>query len=82
MKQIVYTVIDSGIDGRAPSTVLYAAPSEEERDRLLNSDPSKMWRATGEQIVDLEVARKAALAKLNGIDRLALGLPNWLEERK
>lgn len=75
MKVIVYTATDSGIDGRAPTTVLYASLSEAERDAMIEADPSRAWRGKSEVIVDLSVVAAQALAKLDGIDRLALNLP-------
>ena len=76
-KKIVYTVTDNGIDGRGPTVTLYASYNETERDRMLEEDKSKAWRSTHEQIVDMDTAVCQALSKLNGIDRLVLGLPPW-----
>lgn len=76
-KRIAYLATDNGIDGREPTKVMYASFDEKERDALLNADKSKAWRSKAEQIVDVEAARKKALAKLDGIDRLVLGLPAW-----
>lgn len=77
MKRIVYTVIDSGVDGREPAKVLYATFSETERDALLEQDAAKAWRSKAEAIVDEAAAVGEALAKLNGVDRLVLGLSAW-----
>lgn len=41
---------------------------------------AKAWRHTGYVVVDLAEARHVALAKLNGIDRLVLGLSTWLSK--
>lgn len=76
-KRIAYLATDNGVDGREPTTVMYASFDEKERDALLNADKAKAWRSKGEQLVDVEAARKKALAKLDGIDRLVLGLPAW-----
>lgn len=76
-KKIVYVATDSGVDGCAPTKVMYAAFDEAERDTMLEADKSKAWRGTSEVIVDVEAARKKALTKLDGIDRLVLGLPAW-----
>lgn len=76
-KQIAYLVTDSGIDGREPTRVMYATFDEKERDALLAADKSKAWRSTSEQIVDVTAAQAKALNKLDGIDRLVLGLPAW-----
>jgi hypothetical protein len=77
MKRIVYVAEDTGIDGLAKASVLYASFNEAERDSLINADPSKAWRTKGERIIDPAVAYKQALAKLDGVDRLVLGLKPW-----
>lgn len=79
MKQIIYLVNDEGIDGMAPSRTLYASFDEKERDDLLAKDKSKAWRVKAEKIIDTDTAKTQALAKLDGIDRLVLGLPSWVE---
>lgn len=79
-KQIAYMAVDNGIDGTSKDSILYASFDEDELKRLHQKDKSKNYRTLKEQIVDVEVAKKQALAKLNGIDRLVLGLPNWIEE--
>ena len=76
-KQIVFLVTDNGVDGRAPTTVRYASFSESERDAMIDADPSKAWRGKEERILDIEAAKAQALAKLDGIDRLVLGLKPW-----
>lgn len=80
-KKIIYTANDSGIDGREKTRVLYASFDESEIKALHNKDKSKAWRQLGEEIVDMDKARAKALAKLDGIDRAVLGLPNWIEEK-
>lgn len=77
MKRIVYTAIDSGVDGRGQTTAVYASFNEQERDSMINADASKAWRAKHECIIDPAVTYRQALAKLNGIDRLVLGLKPW-----
>ena len=76
-KQIVYVVTDSGIDGLAPTTVLYASFEERERDAMVEADKAKAWRSKAEKIIDVASARAQALAKLDGVDRLVWGLPAW-----
>lgn len=77
MKRIVYTAIDSGVDGRGQTTTLYASFNEQERDSMINADAGKARRSKHECIIDPGVAYQQALAKLNGIDRLVLGLKPW-----
>jgi len=73
-KRIVYTIIDSGVDGREKSRTVYASFLELERDERFDKDPSKAWKMKGESIVDVGTARAQALAKLDGLDKLVLGL--------
>lgn len=80
MKKIVYIGVDNGIDGRERDQILYAAWKEDELLKLHKSDKSKNLRTCSEIIVDVEKAKKEALAKLNGVDRLVLGLEDWITE--
>lgn len=81
MKQIAYLAIDNGVDGRAPPSVMYASFDEAELDAMIAADKSKAWRTKTEAIVDHAVARQQALGKLNGIDRLVLGLKPWPDNK-
>ena len=74
MKQIAFTIIDNGIDGREPARIVYAAWNDAARDAALARNPNKAYLRPDEQIVDVDKAKAAALAKLNGLDRLLLGL--------
>lgn len=77
MIRIVYVAIDNGIDGRDKDSILYAAYSDLEIAALFAADKSKAWRRMTHQTIDPAVAYQQALAKLNGIDRLVLGLKPW-----
>lgn len=77
MKRIVYVATDSGMDGMAPTKVLYASFDEAERDAMIEADKSKPWRSKDERIIDVDHAIAKALSKLDGIDRLVLGLKPW-----
>jgi hypothetical protein len=80
-KKIAYIATDNGIDGMEKTSILYATFDEEELKAIHNRDKSKAWRRLTEQIVDVDKAKEQALAKLNGIDRLVLGLPNWVDNK-
>lgn len=80
-KKIAYCAVSYGVDGREKKSILYASFDEDELNVLHNKDKSKNFREVEEEIVDVDEARKEALAKLDGIDRLVLGLPNWLEDK-
>ena len=77
MKKIVYYVVDNGIEGTGKDRILYASFDENELDQKLSKDPSKNWRTKKEKILDEGPATAQALSKLNGIERLLLGLPAW-----
>ena len=79
-KKIVFVAVDNGIDGRSKDKILYASFDENDVKALHSKDKAKNWRRLTEQIVDVDQARLKALAKLDGVDRLVLGLPNWIEE--
>lgn len=74
MKQIAYTIIDNGIEGTEPDDVVAAFWDETARDEALNKSKNKNYLRVGEVIVDLEKRKVEALAQLDGIDKLVLGL--------
>jgi hypothetical protein len=75
-KRIAYLIADNGVDGREKTTILFATWDEQQRDTVHENSANKNWQHKAEEIVDETVARTQALAKLNGIDRLILGLPD------
>lgn len=77
MKRIVYTATASGVDGLGMPKPLYASFDEKTRDAMVESDKAKNWRSKSECIIDPAVAYQQALSKLNGVDRLVLGLKPW-----
>ncbi len=81
MDKIVYIAIDNGIDGKEKDNILYASFDEIQFNELLNRDKSRNFRTPHKIIINVAVARREALAKLNGIDRLVLGLPDWINEK-
>lgn len=72
MKIIAYTITDSGIDGKEKTVVRSAFLDEGERDAALAADKNVAYLSKGEQIIDPNAAHAKALAKLDGIDKLAL----------
>ena len=81
-KKIVYIAVDNDIEGNEEDDILYASFNEDELKSLHNKDKSKNYRKLSEIIVDVDVARANALAKLDGVDRLILGLPSWIDEKE
>ena len=74
MKKIVYTAIDNGVDGLGKSNVRFANFDEDALKKFHNDHPNKNWLRLSEEIVDTEERKKKALAKLDGIDKLVLGI--------
>lgn len=73
-KEIIYTVLDNGIDGREKSRVVFASKNEEARDNWLDKSPNKNWYRKDEEIVDLEVLKEETLKTMNPIQKLALNM--------
>lgn len=70
--RIVYLATDYGVDGRDKRRIVHAAWSMEALTKKLDKDPAKAWRNVEKEIADTDAVRKAALAKLNGLDKLVL----------
>lgn len=75
-KKIVFLITSNGIDGRAPTSIEFASFSEEERDSVYNSkkNKNKPYQSTSEKIIDPEEEKKKALAKLDKVDKMILGV--------
>lgn len=73
-KIIAYTVIDNGIEGKEKNRIVYADGDETLRDKWFSNAKNKAWYRKSEQIVNIEEVKKAALAKLDGIDKMLLGI--------
>ena len=73
-KRIVYTCVDSGVDGKDKPRIVHAFFHEHERDKAFNDSKNKAYLSKQEQIVEVNSAEQAALAKLDGLDKLVLGL--------
>lgn len=76
-KGIAYLAVDHGVDGREPARVMFAAWDEGDLAAQFDACKSKAWLTKSEVIVDIADARRKALAKLDGVDRLVLGLEPW-----
>ena len=74
----VYVAMDDA--GPDPQRVVYAAFNKERLIELAEHDRSFSYRSVGTIQIDVGTARKQALARLNGIERLVLDLPSWVDE--
>lgn len=73
-KKIVYTANDNGVDGKEKTNVIFATFNEDELKIKHEADINKNWITLGEEIVEVDSRKKQALSKLDGIDKLVLGI--------
>lgn len=80
MKKIAYLVVDNGIDGRSPDSIVYCSMYESERDEWFKKSANKNWYRKTEQIVNLREIALELWKTLNPIQKAALldtGCPMW-----
>ena len=79
MKEIIYTVLDTGEDGRGKITEVFASKCEKERDTYLALMPkyNKMLAISTEKIVNLEEIADTLFTSLTPTQKLALRYTNW-----
>lgn len=82
MKKAYFLVIDDGVEGQGPSKIVFASSQEKTRDNWLEMHPLKNYYRAEDKVLDLDQVRKNALSKLDGIERLALGIEQRSNERK
>ncbi len=73
MKQAIFTVVDNGQDGRAPSNIVFASTDEAERDEWYNNHRNKPYFTRHDVVKDLDKVAGQVKARLNGLEKLALG---------
>lgn len=66
--------IRDGVDGRGPAKVMYAYLTPEQLDRRIADDKNKAWRTVEKKIVNLATVKAQALAKLDGIEKMAINM--------
>ncbi len=73
--RIVYLVTNSGMDGRAKEHIDFADYSESARDKWYEKlGKNRCYYSKTKRIVETIPATKQALARINGLDRLLLGI--------
>ena len=79
MKEIIYTVLDTGEDGRGKITEVFASKCEKERDTYLAlmTKYNKMLAISTEKIVNLEKIADTLLSTLTPTQKLALRYTDW-----
>lgn len=78
--KIVYLVTDHGMDGRGHESILFASFDEQARDRWFDGCKNKAYFSKTKRIIEVEKELKQTLAKLNGIHRLMLSIPQRAEK--
>jgi len=73
-KVIIYTAVESGMDGRGKARNVFASYSEKERDTWFEQSKNKNFYRKDEGIFETEKTQSSALAKLDAVDRLSLGI--------
>lgn len=82
MKQIIFVVVDNGVDGRGSNHVVFATTNENERDSWFNNHPNKCYFRCVDEIHDLQNVALAAWTKLNAVEKLSFlstNAPMWKE---
>lgn len=82
MKQIAHLISDHDQDGRGKKTITVAFWKESEQIAAFEQDRNKAYRTLESIVVDPEEHRKKALAKLDGLDKLLLGITGEPSERQ
>lgn len=62
------------MDGRAPTSIVFASYDSQECDEIYNRSKNKAYYSQTKQIVEVEKETKQAMAKLNGLQRLMLDI--------
>ena len=82
MKEIIYTVLDTGEGGRGKITEVFASKCEKERDTYLAlmskyKKYNKMLAISTEKIVNLEEIADTLFKTLTPTQKLALRYTDW-----
>lgn len=81
MKQVIYLVVDNGIDGLGRDCIRYASTLESERDEFYFNSPNKNWYRVRDIVGDLDSIANKIWDKLDALEKLSLervDCPIWL----
>ena len=74
-EKIMYLVCDYGVDGRAKESIRYASDLRREAEEWIEDCGSNgKWYRLVPRIVNVKQAGEAALRRIDGLDRVLLGL--------
>lgn len=76
MKKIIFSIASNGVDGLEHKTIYKAFFDEKERDNYLKIMKNSSYFYPLDEIVDIEKETSKSRNKLNGIDKLLLGINN------
>lgn len=80
MKQIIFLVVDFGVDGRGSRSIRFATTDEAERDNFYNTSPNKGYYNCEDAIFDLGAVALSVWKKLDAVEKLSLlstNAPMW-----
>jgi hypothetical protein len=83
MKQVIFLVVDNGIDGKAGDCIVYASTNENERDEFYDTSLNKNWYRVKDVVEDLDTVAVKTWDKLNALEKLSLERVDckiWLEK--
>jgi len=74
MDKIVYLIVDHGVEGREKESINVASFSEKYINHTLGNLKFPNYYSKTKRIVEVDSATKQALSRINGLDRLLLGI--------
>ena len=72
--KIVYLITDNGMDGRAPTSIVFASYDSQECDDTYNRSKNKAYYGQSKKIIEIEKETRQAMVKLDGVQRLMLDI--------
>jgi len=74
MDKIIYTIESNGIDGRGKLEIINASFEKEIINNIFNNLKWRGYYSMNKRIIDPSAEAKKGISKLNGVERLILGL--------
>lgn len=81
-KQAIFLITSNGVDGREKTVYEFASTDEQDRDKVFEQCSQRGFNHTVEIVVDLTEHKAKALAKLDAVDLLSLGLEQPFAKRR
>ena len=74
MKSIAFLIVSNGVDGRDKTHIWGAWLHESERDKAFDALRDKNFHSKEDRIIDADLLKVEVLKKLDGLEKLVLGL--------